>query len=136
MNLRGQCYHLQIFHCIYGLKQLELHVLHKIVHIKIRDFLLPLMRSWTIETLKFIFFHVFGSRFFLFNSKEHRNKFDFKADEGVSLGYSLTSEAYRVLKKELNKIKESYFVNFDAKFVNSSQWKPIIQCGEIFPSSC
>ena len=29
------------------------------------------------------FFHVFGSRCFIFNSKEHRNKFDVKADEGI-----------------------------------------------------
>ena len=45
------------------------------------------------------FFHVFGSRCFIFNSKENRNKFDVKVDERIFLGYSLNSKAYRVLNK-------------------------------------
>lgn len=32
------------------------------------------------------FFHVFGSRCFVFNSKENQNKFDMKAYEGIFLG--------------------------------------------------
>ena len=52
------------------------------------------------------FFHIFGSRCFIFNSKENRNKFDVKADEGIFLGYSLTSKAYRVLNKLSKKLKK------------------------------
>ena len=63
------------------------------------------------------FFHVFGSRCFIFNSKEHRNKFDVKADEGIFLGYSLTSKAYRVLNKRSRKIEETYYVTFDDSYV-------------------
>lgn len=43
------------------------------------------------------FFHVFSSRCFIFNSKENRNQFDVKADEGIFLRYSLTSKSYMVL---------------------------------------
>ena len=63
------------------------------------------------------FFHVFGSRCFIFNSKEHRNKFDVKADEGIFLGYSLTSKAYWVLNKRSRKIEETYYVTFDDNYV-------------------
>lgn len=36
------------------------------------------------------FFHVFGFRCFLYNSKEHRNKFYVKADKRIFFRYSLT----------------------------------------------
>ena len=60
---------------------------------------------------------MFGSRCFIFNSKEHRNKFDVKADEGIFLGYSLTSKAYWVLNKRSRKIEETYYVTFDDNYV-------------------
>ena len=63
------------------------------------------------------FFHVFSSRCFIFNSKENRNKFDVKADEGIFLGYSLNSKAYRVLNKRSKKIEETYYVTFDDSYV-------------------
>ena len=53
------------------------------------------------------FFNVFGSRCFIFNSKEHRNIFDVKVDEGIFLGYSLTSKAYRVLNNKSKRIEET-----------------------------
>ena len=39
--------------------------------------------------------------------------FDVKVDEGIFLGYSLTSKAYRVLNKRSKKIKETYYMSFD-----------------------
>ena len=63
------------------------------------------------------FIHVFGSRCFIFNSKENRNKFDAKADEGIFLGYSLNSNAYTVLNKHSKKIEETYYVTFDDNYV-------------------
>ncbi|KAL4582285.1 hypothetical protein LXL04_006830 [Taraxacum kok-saghyz] len=44
-------------------------------------------------------FHVFGSRCFLYNTKDQKNKFQEKADEAIFHGYSLRSKAYRVLNK-------------------------------------
>lgn len=80
------------------------------------------------------FFHVFGSRCFIFNSKEDRNKFDVKADEGIFHGYSLTSKAYRVLNKRSKKIEETYYVSFDDNYVKklTSSKEPI---DEIFPQT-
>lgn len=79
-------------------------------------------------------FHVFGSMYFLFNSKEHRNKFHTKADEEIFLGYSLNSKAYRVLNKKKKKIEESYYVTFDNKYIKLYQVKPNL-VEENFPSS-
>nr|KAJ0227036.1 hypothetical protein LSAT_V11C100049630 [Lactuca sativa] len=67
------------------------------------------------------FFHIFGSRCFIFNSKENRNKFDVKADEGIFLGYSLSSKAYRVLNKRSKRIKETYYVTFDDNYMKKVQ---------------
>ena len=44
---------------------------------------------------------------------EHRGKFDEKADEGIFIGYSRHSKAYRVFNKRLLKIVESVHVTFD-----------------------
>ena len=67
------------------------------------------------------FLHVFGSRCFIFNSKENWNKFDVKADERIFLGYSLTSKAYRILNKCSKKIEETYYVTFDDDYVKKLQ---------------
>ncbi|KAI3766946.1 hypothetical protein L2E82_17026 [Cichorium intybus] len=80
------------------------------------------------------FFHVFGSKCFIFNSKEKRVKWDEKADEGIFLGYSLTSKAYRVLNKRSRKIEETYYVTFDDKY-NSRTKHSETQSQEIFPES-
>ena len=44
-------------------------------------------------------FHEFGSTCFVLNDREHKRKFDPKSDEGVFLGYSPNSKAYRVFNK-------------------------------------
>ena len=80
------------------------------------------------------FFHIFGSRCFIFNSKENRNKFDVKADEGIFLGYSLTSKAYRVLNKRSKRIEETYYVTFDDNYMKKVQ-RSESDLGEIFPES-
>ena len=67
------------------------------------------------------FFHVFSSRCFILNSNEQRNKFDVKADEGIFLGYSLTSKAYRFLNKKSKKIEEMYYVTFDNSYLKKYQ---------------
>jgi len=77
------------------------------------------------------FFHVFGSRCFLLNSRERHSKFDDQADEGIFLGYSLTSKAYRVLNKRSRKIEETYYVTFDELYQSRSQ-APNETTAEIF----
>lgn len=67
------------------------------------------------------FFHVFGCMYFLYNLKETRNKFDVKVDEALFLGYSLTSNVHRVLNKMTSKIKDSYYVTYDDKYIKSFQ---------------
>lgn len=59
------------------------------------------------------YFRVFGSKFFILNTKDYLTKFDPKSYEGVFLGYSQTSKAYVVLNKETMKVEESLNVTFD-----------------------
>ena len=57
-------------------------------------------------------FKVFGCKFYIL--KDARNwKFDAKSDEGIFLGYSTRSKAYKCLNTNTNKIVESANVNFD-----------------------
>ena len=55
------------------------------------------------------YFRRFGSICFILNDKKQRSKFDAKIDEGICLGYSLNSRAYRVYKKRTNVVM--VFVN-------------------------
>ena len=57
---------------------------------------------------------VYGSKCFILNNgKELLGKFDSKADEGLFLGYSTDSKAYRVFNKHTLRIEESMHVAFD-----------------------
>ncbi|KAI5391904.1 hypothetical protein KIW84_076634 [Lathyrus oleraceus] len=51
--------------------------------------------------------------FVLNNGKENLGKFDAKADGGISLGYSQSSQAFRVYNKCLLIVEESIHVSFD-----------------------
>jgi len=47
------------------------------------------------------YFKEFGCKCFILNNEKcNLDKFDSKVDEGIFLGYSLTSKAYRVITKE------------------------------------
>src|SRR5947208_16113931 len=60
------------------------------------------------------FFYVFGCKcFVLRNFGEKVGKFDSKADEGIFLGYSMTSKAYRIYIIRLQIVLESIHVSFD-----------------------
>ena len=64
--------------------------------------------------------HVFGCKCFVLNNgKENLGKFDAKADEGIFLGYSLHSKAYRIYNKRTMNIEESIHVSFDESNVIS-----------------
>uniref|UniRef100_UPI0016465E74 hypothetical protein n=1 Tax=Cobetia crustatorum TaxID=553385 RepID=UPI0016465E74 len=59
------------------------------------------------------YFRVFGSKCYILRDREHLGKFDTKSDEGIFLGYSLNSRAYRVLNKRTGVIQESINVVID-----------------------
>ena len=60
------------------------------------------------------YFHPFGCKCFVLNNgKDKLGKFDAKSDEGIFLGYSLTSKAFRVFNKRTLVVEESIHVIFD-----------------------
>ena len=65
-------------------------------------------------------FRVFGSKFFIKNNNEKLGKFEPRADEGIFLGYSSRSKAYKCYNKRLRKIVECIDV-----VINESPAAPI-----------
>ena len=47
------------------------------------------------------------------NGKDNLGNFNAKSDEGIFLGYSLNSKAYRILNKRTSMVEESIHVVFD-----------------------
>ena len=59
-------------------------------------------------------FRIFGCKYFILNSgKDNLGKFDSKADEGIFLGYSSQSHAYRAYNKRTMLIEEIVHITFD-----------------------
>ncbi|KAF7148484.1 hypothetical protein RHSIM_Rhsim03G0198100 [Rhododendron simsii] len=50
---------------------------------------------------------------FVISNIHDLGKFDSKSDEGIFIGYSLTSKAYRIYNKRTNLVEESIHVSFD-----------------------
>ena len=50
------------------------------------------------------YFRIFGSTCFILKDRENVGKFDSQSDEGIFLGYSSTSKAYRVYNKRTMKV--------------------------------
>ena len=59
------------------------------------------------------YFRVFGSKCYILNDRENLGKFDARSDEGMFLGYSTTSRAYRVFNKRTKTMIESINVKID-----------------------
>jgi len=58
--------------------------------------------------------HVFGCKCFVLNNgKDNLGKSDAKSDEGIFLGYSLNSKAFRIYNKRTMIIEESIHVAFN-----------------------
>ncbi|CAN1292083.1 Retrovirus-related Pol polyprotein from transposon TNT 1-94 [Linum perenne] len=53
------------------------------------------------------YFSPFGCKCFILNTKDQLGKFDAKSDEGIFLGYSELSKAYRIYNKRTFKVEES-----------------------------
>ncbi|CAN1272233.1 Retrovirus-related Pol polyprotein from transposon TNT 1-94 [Linum perenne] len=66
------------------------------------------------------YFHPFGCKCFLLNTKDNLGKFDPRSSESIFLGYSNQSKAYRVFNKLSLKVEESIHVVFDDKHYPSS----------------
>jgi len=59
-------------------------------------------------------FRVFGCKCFILNNgKDNIGKFDSKANEGIFLGYSSQSHAYRAYNKRTILIEETVHITFD-----------------------
>ena len=58
------------------------------------------------------YFHVFGCKCYVLNDRERIGKFDSKSDEGMFLGYSLNSRAYRIFNLRTRRVIESINVVF------------------------
>jgi hypothetical protein len=58
------------------------------------------------------YFKVFGCKCFVLNDRDNLGKFDAKSDEGIFLGYSSNSKAYRVFNKRTMVVDESMHVVF------------------------
>ena len=56
---------------------------------------------------------MYGGKCYVLKDDEHLGKFDAKAEEGIFLGYSLESKAYRVFMINDKKVIESLNVTFD-----------------------
>ena len=67
------------------------------------------------------YFHVFGAKCFTLKDDEQLGKFESKAHEGIFLGYSLESKAYRVYVVDHKKVIESMNVTFDDNKLPSIQ---------------
>ncbi|XP_057418504.1 uncharacterized protein LOC130712700 [Lotus japonicus] len=59
------------------------------------------------------YFHPFGCKCFILNTKDNIGKFDNKSDQGILLGYSTHSKAYRVFNSRTKAVEESINVKFD-----------------------
>ena len=58
-------------------------------------------------------FRIFGSTCFILKDRENVGKFDSRSDEGIFLGYSSISKAYRVFNKRTMKVMERINVVID-----------------------
>jgi hypothetical protein len=68
---------------------------------------------WQGKKPKVKYFITFGSRCYILRDRENLGKFDPKSDEGIFLGYSTNSRAYRVFNKRTETVMESINVVID-----------------------
>ena len=68
---------------------------------------------WRDKKPKVKYLRIFGSKCYILNEWENLGKFDAKSDEGIFLGYSTNSRAYRVYNKRTKTVMESINVVID-----------------------
>ncbi|CAL9078937.1 unnamed protein product [Musa textilis] len=72
-----------------------------------------LYKLWNNKKPNVSYFKVFVYKCFILNEKDVLEKFDAKSDEGIFLGYSSISKAFRVFNKRTLVIEESIHVVFN-----------------------
>lgn len=87
-------------------------------HIIKRVYLRPEINKTPYEILRgkkptVKYFRTFGSKCYILRDRENLGKFDPKSDEGIFLGYSTNSRAYRVFNKRTETVMESINVVID-----------------------
>jgi hypothetical protein len=65
------------------------------------------------------YFRTFGSRCYILRDRENLEKFDPKSNEGIFLGYSTNSHAYRVFNKRTETVLESINIIIDDEEVEA-----------------
>ena len=70
-------------------------------------------KIWNGKKPRVKYFQVFKSKCYILNDRENLGKFDAKSNEGIFLGYSTTSQAYRVFNKRTKIVMESINVKID-----------------------
>ena len=68
---------------------------------------------WKNKKPNISYFKVFGSKCFIFNTKDNLGNFDAKYNVRIFLGYSSSSKVYRVFNKMTMVVEESIHVIFD-----------------------
>ena len=68
---------------------------------------------WKNKKPNISYFKVFGSKCFIFNTKDNLGKFDAKSNVGIFLVYSSLSKAYRVFNKKTMVVEKLIHVVFD-----------------------
>ena len=63
----------------------------------------------------FFYFHIFGSKYFILNTKDKLSKFDPKSNLDVFLGYSFVSKAYKVYNKKTQTMEETMHITVKEK---------------------
>ena len=76
---------------------------------------------WNGRKPNVMYFRIFGSTCFILKDRENVGKFDSWSDEGIFLGYSSTSKAYRVYNKRTMKVMEIVNVLIDESSNSSSE---------------
>ncbi|KAL8095322.1 hypothetical protein AgCh_036693 [Apium graveolens] len=99
---------------------------HTSCYVLNRVLIRPILLKTPYELLKkrtpnISYFRVFGSKCFILDTQNNRGKFDAKSTEGIFLGYSTTSKAYRVYNSVKNKVEESINITFHESSRNISQ---------------
>src|SRR4051812_823419 len=118
---------MQIFLNIFGRMRL---VVSTACYVGNRVIIRPILKKNPYELFKgrkpnIAHFHIFGCKCFVLNNeKDNLGKFDEKSDEGIFLGYSLSSKAYRIYNKRTLTIEESMHVSFDE--TNTSKEEEVV----------
>ena len=68
---------------------------------------------WNNKKPDISYFKVFGSKYFILNTKDNFGNFDVKSNVGIFLDYSSSSKAYKVFNKKTMVVEESIHVVFD-----------------------